>query len=293
MTRGNLFACSMVLCVAAGVTGVATAASGTPAGATTIKAVSSAPVMKVNRYVQDGLRWDKDVYTVKSGGTLHIVNDAADEGPHTFTVVARRTARRPASGDAATARSATSSGKAHGADPNSDAPPKFQYLENGVGQKTPPKVDRPGDSGVTGTGKKGESIDLKVTAPAGHEALLHVPDPSVDAGGGRRQLSNALCAVVRARGRWRSPGALASWRSLRQSPTRRRGAASRRTQRRLLGRRRAGRPGTSRPTATTRSWAWTIPPRSRSSRRSSIAATAPHWRKPDCRTRRGRAPTAC
>ena len=58
-------------------------------------------------------------------------------------------------------------GKAHGADPNSDAPPKFPFLENGVGQATPPSVDQPGDSGVTGQGKKGESIDLTVTAPAG------------------------------------------------------------------------------------------------------------------------------
>ena len=57
--------------------------------------------------------------------------------------------------------------KAHGANPSSNAPPKFQYLENGVGQNTPPSVDKPGDSGVTGKGKKGESIDLTVTAPAG------------------------------------------------------------------------------------------------------------------------------
>ena len=28
-------------------------------------------------------------------------------------------------------------------------------------------IDRPGDSGVTGPGKKGESIDLKVTAKPG------------------------------------------------------------------------------------------------------------------------------
>ena len=27
-------------------------------------------------------------------------------------------------------------GKAHGADPNSNAPPKFPFLENGVGQAT-------------------------------------------------------------------------------------------------------------------------------------------------------------
>ena len=48
------------------------------------------PKVVVNRYIQDGLRWDKDVYKVKSGGTLHVVNDAADEGPHTLTVVAQK-----------------------------------------------------------------------------------------------------------------------------------------------------------------------------------------------------------
>src|ERR671939_396320 len=58
------------------------------ASVTTIKAVTSVPKVKINRYIQDGLRWDKDVYKVKSGGTIHIVNDAAEEGPHTFTVLA-------------------------------------------------------------------------------------------------------------------------------------------------------------------------------------------------------------
>ena len=38
---------------------------------------------------------------------------------------------------------------------------------DGVGQDTPPNVDRPGDSGITGNGTKGESIDLKVTAAKG------------------------------------------------------------------------------------------------------------------------------
>jgi hypothetical protein len=36
-----------------------------------------------------------------------------------------------------------------------------------VGQNTPPDVDRPGDSGVTGPGQKGESIDLHVIAKPG------------------------------------------------------------------------------------------------------------------------------
>jgi uncharacterized cupredoxin-like copper-binding protein len=138
----------------------------THSSVTTIKAVTSLPKMVVNRYIQDGLRWDKDRYTVKSGGTIHILNNAADEGPHTFTVVLAKD--EPKNGlQMVNCKICEALGKAHGAPPNGNGPPKFNYLENGVGQKTPPKVDKPGDSGVTGQGKKGESIDLKVTAPAG------------------------------------------------------------------------------------------------------------------------------
>ena len=67
---------------------------------------------------------------------------------------------------------------AHGADPNSDAPPKFQFLENGVGQDTPPDVDKAGDSGLTGPGEApNEKISLKVTAKKGSQlyflCLIH------------------------------------------------------------------------------------------------------------------------
>lgn len=154
-------------CLAAAATVTAMAApSKTGASVTTIKAVTSLPKVKINRYIQDGLRWDKDVYTVKSGGTLHIVNDAADEGPHTFTVVREQDLPKTSLA-IVNCVICGKLAKAHGANPNSDAPPKYQYLENGVGQNTAPKVDRPGDSGVTGPGKKGESIDLTVTAKPG------------------------------------------------------------------------------------------------------------------------------
>ena len=144
----------------------AMAARSVHSSVTTIKAVTVPPKVVVNRYIQDGMRWNKDVYTVPSGGTIHIVNVAADEGPHTFTVVQRKDA--PKTGlQMLNCKICEALGKAHGADPNSNAPPKFQYLENGVGQTTPPQVDKPGDSGVTGKGKKGESINLTVTAPAG------------------------------------------------------------------------------------------------------------------------------
>lgn len=167
MTRGKLLPSAALLCVVvAAVASVSLAAGSRSSSTTTIKAVTTPPKMLVNRYIQDGLRWNKDVYTVASGGTLHIVNVANDEGPHTFTVVQKKDAPRNGL-QVVNCKICNSLGKAHGADPHSDAPPKFPFLENGVGQATAPSVDVPGDSGITGKGKKGESIDLTVTAPAG------------------------------------------------------------------------------------------------------------------------------
>jgi hypothetical protein len=144
----------------------ALAGNGHRSAVTTVKAVSKPPTLVVNRYIQDNLRWDKDLYKVPSGGTIHVVNLAADEGPHTFTIVLKKDAPRNGL-QAVNCKICNALAKAHGADPNSNAPPKFQYLENGVGQNTPPNIDKPGDSGVTGKGKKGESIDLPVTAAPG------------------------------------------------------------------------------------------------------------------------------
>jgi hypothetical protein len=169
MTYRKLIAGIAGLSLALGATGVATAAGGKAPKKTTIK-VSQKIKVKPNRYIQDGLRWNKDVYRVRSGGTLHVVNTVATEGPHTFTVVKKKDLPRTAR-QILNCKICNTLGAAHGADPNSDAPPKFNFLENGVGQNTPPNVDRPGDSGVTGPGQKGESIDLTVTAKKG--STLH------------------------------------------------------------------------------------------------------------------------
>ena len=162
MTVRKLVFALALSCVAA----IAPIAAANAVSVTRIKAVTSAPTVKINRYIQDGLRWNRDIYKVRSGGTLHIVNRAAGEGPHTFTVV--RPKDEPHTGlQVARCLICAKLGKAHGADPSSDAPPTFPFLENGVGQATAPSVDVPGDSGLTGTGKKGEHIDLVVTAPSG------------------------------------------------------------------------------------------------------------------------------
>jgi hypothetical protein len=166
MTGRTLLALGTSLAVAAGATGGAVAASGAPAPSkVTIKERQTIKV-KPNRYIQDGLRWDKDLYTVRSGGTLHLVDNIVDEGPHTVTIVRPKDLPRTAA-QISHCKICETLGAAHGADPNSDAPPKFQFLENGVGQSTPPSVDRAGDSGLIGPGKKGEFVDLKVTAKKG------------------------------------------------------------------------------------------------------------------------------
>jgi uncharacterized cupredoxin-like copper-binding protein len=153
---------SLALVASAGTAAVA--AKGPPPKQATITAVTKVQV-KVNRYVKDNLRWQKDVYQVRSGGTLKLVNKAADEGPHTFTVVKPKDLPKTPKQIFNCAICETL-GAAHGADPNSDAPPKFNFLENGVGQDTPPNVDQPGDSALLGP-NKGDSLSLTVTAKKG------------------------------------------------------------------------------------------------------------------------------
>ena len=166
MNARKLLFWSGVALVAAVVAAGAGAGTAKRSSVTTVKAVTKPPTMQVNRYIQDNLHWNKDVYTVQSGWTIHVVNMAADEGPHTFTIVKKADA--PKTGlQVANCRICNAMAKAHGADPNSDAPPKYPFVEDGVGQQTPPNIDKPGDSGVTGKGKKGESIDLPVTAAPG------------------------------------------------------------------------------------------------------------------------------
>jgi plastocyanin len=163
MTNRKLAAGVAGLCLAVGFSGVAVAAnSAAVPKSITIKEKTSFKMVP-NRYIQDGLRWAKDVYKVKSGGTITVVNNVNQEGPHTFSVVKKKDLPTNIEKCAICEKL----GQAHGADPNSDAPPKFQYLENGVGQATPPSVDRPGDSGVTGSGEKNEKITFTVTAKKG------------------------------------------------------------------------------------------------------------------------------
>jgi hypothetical protein len=167
MRNKKLIAGAVTVSVALGVSGVAVAAKGSAPSKTTIKAVQKIK-MKPNRYIQDGLRWDKDVYRVKSGGTLKIVNVAASEGPHTLSVVKKNQLPRTAA-QVNNCRICGQIAQQFGvSDPNDpNAVPQFQYVENGTGTNTPANIDRPGDSALTGPGKKGESVSVKVTAMKG------------------------------------------------------------------------------------------------------------------------------
>jgi hypothetical protein len=166
MNNRKLAAGVVGLCLVVGVSGMAVAANGAAVPQKVTVKQKGGLEMKPNRYVKSLLRWDKDVYQVKSGGTIHVVNSVADEGPHTFTVVKEKDLPANAA-QMQKCKICNTLAQAHGADPNTDAPPKFAYLEDGVGQDAAPNIDKPGDSGVTGSGKKGESIDLKVTAKKG------------------------------------------------------------------------------------------------------------------------------
>jgi hypothetical protein len=163
MINRKLIAGTAALAVAAG--GGASALAAKPAPKTaTIKAVSTTKV-KINRYVQDGLRWKHDNYSVRSGGTIKLVQLAADEGPHTFSVVKKKDLPKTAK-QVFNCKVCNELSQAHGADPNSEGPPKYLYLENGKGQDTPPNVNQPGDSAVFGF-EKGDTLKLKVTAKKG------------------------------------------------------------------------------------------------------------------------------
>jgi plastocyanin len=152
--------------VAAVVGGLVSSAGAAPAAPKKVVVKQkSGMTMVANRYIRDEMRFDRDVYTVASGGTVQFVMTAAQKGPHTLTVVAAKDLPKTAE-QAFNCRVCHALARAHGADPNSDAPPKLKFLENGVGQNTAPKLDKPGDSGFL-PARNGSKITFKVTAPKG------------------------------------------------------------------------------------------------------------------------------
>src|SRR3954447_20607528 len=113
---------SGVAAVAAVAAAGAMAGNGHRSAVTTVKAVSGPPKIVVNKYIQDNLHWDKNVYKVSTGGTIHVVNQAADEGPHTFTIVKKADA--PKTGlQVVNCRICNALGKGDGGGPHTRTPP--------------------------------------------------------------------------------------------------------------------------------------------------------------------------
>jgi hypothetical protein len=156
---------AMALALSASGTGAALAAKQGPAPThATVNAVQKVQ-FKINRYVKDGLRWQKDTYQIKSGGTLHIVNKAHD-GPHTFSIVAKKDLPRTVKQINQCSICQTIGEQFGITDPNSEAPPDHAYTEDGVAQDAPANFDKPGDSVFIGP-DPGASADAKITAKKG------------------------------------------------------------------------------------------------------------------------------
>ncbi len=170
MTKRKIVAgtAGLALMAAGGVAAVSASGNGSAESSATNLAVVKQKhpfKFKANRYVQDGLRFNKDTYEVNSGGTLRVVNNKATEGPHTVSIVKKKDLPTNI-GEVFNCKACNGLFKAHGADPNDEGPPKFPFVENGKGQADPSNFNRPGDSGVTGP-RKGNSFEVPVTAPAG------------------------------------------------------------------------------------------------------------------------------
>lgn len=163
MSLKKLTALAVGMLLALAAVGASTAAAAAPARAT-IRSVTSFR-FKINRYIQDGLRWNRDVYNVRSGGTVRVVNGDGSAGPHTFTVLRKRDMPRTLR-TLFNCRVCNQLTRAHGANPETEDPPRFPFLENGVGQQDPPDVDRPGDSLLVGA-RRGDAISFRVTARTG------------------------------------------------------------------------------------------------------------------------------
>lgn len=157
---------AMALCLtASGAAAAVAAKNGPPPTHASVNAVQKV-TFHVNRFVKDELRWNKDVYQVRSGGTITITNKAQD-GPHTFTIVNKKDLPRTTK-QINQCKICGTIAQEYGLDPNSqsEAGPAHPYLEDGVMQDAPANFDKPGDSVVVGP-QPGATATAHITAPKG------------------------------------------------------------------------------------------------------------------------------
>jgi plastocyanin len=112
-----------------------------------------------NRYFKDRMRFNKDVYEVKSGTTIRFVSKTPDE-PHTISIVKKSDLPKTvaAAGKCFSTGICAALAAAHGF-PEGDGPPTTPVVNEGAAG-----YDVPGDSTVVDPGGKG---NFKVTAKKG------------------------------------------------------------------------------------------------------------------------------
>jgi plastocyanin len=89
MKSTRMLAAVAVAAIGIGGAGTAMAAKTKPAPKKITITTSDKSSYKINRGVFEGLKYNKDVYTVKSGGTITWISNAKkqDAGPHTLSLV--------------------------------------------------------------------------------------------------------------------------------------------------------------------------------------------------------------
>lgn len=123
---------------------------------------------KINRYAQFELRWNKDSYTVKSGGTL-VLKNLQSEDPHTLSVLkasqmptTKRRLDACSTEPPATPKYAPCRALFQAHEPDQQGQPKNPVVN--VGRAG---IDRPGDSVFIAPKGAGPAPTIKVTAPKG------------------------------------------------------------------------------------------------------------------------------
>lgn len=165
MTHRRTLAGLAVLALGAGGAGTAVAAKQAAAPASvTVKSIASG-TFKPNRYIQDGARYDRDVYTIRSGGllTFRDATKGGEEGPHTLSVVKRSQVPNTFGKLQQCFANKGVCGKLNNEHGATDKGIKNPLLNTGK-----PGLDGAGDSAfIAPNGNPHSSVKLKVSAKAG------------------------------------------------------------------------------------------------------------------------------
>jgi plastocyanin len=153
MFRRMSLMAALAAVVAVAVTAVALGAS---AGSTAKLTAAAGSKFVINKYAQDTAHFSPGAVTIKSGGTLSVKAQAGP--PHSFSIV-KESELPKTTKQIEQCKICETLAKAHGADPNSDAPPSKLVVDVGA-----TGIDQPGDSVFL---PPGQTTKLKITAKKG------------------------------------------------------------------------------------------------------------------------------